>query len=241
MKNAPVFLLGLLVALLVSFGGIVLGSHAQLGSLTPYFDADGGGSYPERTSGIASRGQLVYADLGCAACHTQQVRRPDYGSDQARGWGERQSVARDYIHQIRPQLGASRLGPDLANLAGRKPTPMDADDLLSLLYNGSPIHPSYKFLFQVREAVGERSGRALKLTGRAAPALGFEVVPTERAQSLAAYLLSLNTGYDYPEARPAPPEAQKGEHAAAPPAKHEEKPVPTAAPDEKKKMEAPKK
>jgi cytochrome c oxidase cbb3-type subunit II len=239
MKNAPIFLLGLFAALLVSFGGIVLGSHAQLGSLTPYFDADGGGTYPERASGIASRGQLVYADLGCAACHTQQVRRPDFGSDQARGWGERQSVARDYIHQIRPQLGASRFGPDLANLAGRKPTAPDADDLFNLLYNGSPTHPSYKFLFQVRETTGERSSRALKLTGRAAPAMGFEIVPTERAQTLVAYLLSLNSGYDYPEARPVAPEPKKAEHGAAP-AMHEVKPIPAAAPDEKKK-EAPKK
>ena len=47
---------------------------------------------PRSTSadpGIAARGQLVYADLGCAQCHTQQVRRPDFGSDQERGWGER--------------------------------------------------------------------------------------------------------------------------------------------------------
>jgi cytochrome c oxidase cbb3-type subunit 2 len=222
MKNAPLFLIGLFAALAVSFGGIVLGSHAQLSSLTPYFDADGGGSYPERTSGIASRGQLVYADLGCAACHTQQVRRPDFGSDQARGWGERQSVARDYIHQIRPQLGVSRLGPDLMNLVARKPADMKmdefADGLYNLLYNGSPTHPSYKFLFDVRATNGERSSRALKLTGPAAPAAGFEVVPTERAQSLVAHLLSLNTGFDYPEARPVV--VPKAEHAAG---KHEEK------------------
>lgn len=221
MKSAPVFLIGLFTALVVSFGSIVLGTHAQLGALTPYFDADGGGSYPERTSGIASRGQLVYADLGCAACHTQQVRRPDFGSDQARGWGERQSVARDYIHQIRPQLGVSRLGPDLANLAARKPQAPTADELFSLLYSGSPTHPSYKFLFDVREGSGERSSRALKVTGPAAPAMGFEVVPSERAQSLVAHLLSLNAGFDYPEARPVV--VPKHEHAAA---KHGEKAAP---------------
>ena len=239
MKSAPIFLIGLFTALVVSFGSIVLGTHAQLGSLTPYFDADGGGSYPERTSGIASRGQLVYADLGCAACHTQQVRRPDFGSDQVRGWGERQSVARDYIHQIRPQLGGSRLGPDLANLGGRKPQAPTPDELYNLLYNGSPTHPSYKFLFDVREIGGERSSRALKVSGPAAPAMGFEIVPTERAQSLVAYLSSLNAGFDYPEARPVV--VPKKEHAAAPAGKHEEKPVMTAAPDEKKKQEAPKK
>src|SRR3954466_12733429 len=130
MKNGPLLLLGLLIAVMFSWAGLVLGAHKQLGSLTPYYDDTESSSFPSRPSGIAARGQAVYADLGCAACHTQQVRRPDFGSDQARGWGERQSVARDSIYQARPQLGASRLGPDLTNLAGRKPSAPDAEDLL---------------------------------------------------------------------------------------------------------------
>ena len=207
MKNGPLFILGLFAALAISWGGIVLGSHGQLGALTPYYDDAEGKSFPERVSGIAARGQLVYADLGCAACHTQQVRRPDFGSDQARGWGERQSVARDYIHQVRPQLGASRFGPDLANLAGRKPSAPDAEDLMKMLYAGTPTHARYRFLFETRRVAGEPSAKALKLTGGLAPAAGYEVVPTERAQALVACLLSLNNGYDYPEALPVPPAA----------------------------------
>ena len=196
MKNGPVLFLGLLAAIGISFGGLVLGSHEQLGRLAPYYDDNESGSFPQHTSGLAARGQLVYADLGCAACHTQQVRRPDYGSDQARGWGTRQSVARDYIYQARPQLGASRLGPDLTNLATRKPTaPTDAS-LTAFLYNGSSTHPSYKFLFESRPISGELSAQALKVSG------GLQLVATERAQTLVAYLLSLNTSYDYPEARP---------------------------------------
>ena len=196
MKNGPVLFLGLLAAIGISFGGLVLGSHEQLGSLTPYYDDNESGSFPQRTSGLAARGQLVYADLGCAACHTQQVRRPDYGSDQARGWGTRQSVARDYIYQARPQLGASRFGPDLTNLAARKPTAPTAASLTAFLYNGSSTHPSYKFLFESRPISGELSAQALKVSG------GLQIVATERAQTLVAYLLSLNTSYDYPEARP---------------------------------------
>jgi cytochrome c oxidase cbb3-type subunit 2 len=209
MRNGPLFLLGLFVALGMSWAGIVLGTHAQLGALTPYYDDTEGKAFPERTTGIAARGQRVYADLGCAACHTQQVRRPGYGSDQARGWGDRQSVARDYIHQARPQLGVSRLGPDLANLAARKPTPPNAAGLLQFLYSGSETHPAYKFLFEAREIVGEPSTHAVVLTGSAAPAPGHEVVASERAQSLVAYLLSLKTAYDYPESRPVTPPAPK--------------------------------
>ena len=59
------------------------------------------------------------------------------------------------------------------------------------------------------------------------------MVPTESAQSLVAYLLSLNNAYVYPEARPAPPASEKTEPAPA--AKQDVKPVPAAAPDEKKK------
>jgi cytochrome c oxidase cbb3-type subunit 2 len=234
MKNGPLFLLGLFVALAISFGGIVLGSHAQLGRMAPYFDDTEGQAFPQRATGLAARGQQVYAEVGCAACHTQQVRRPGYGSDQERGWGDRQSVARDYIHQARPQLGSSRLGPDLTNLGGRKPNPPSEAGLYRLLYLGAGTHPNYRFLFQERDVAGEPSPHAVQLTGTraAAPGVGREIVPTDRARALVAYLLSLNNAYDYPESRPAAPAA-----AAAPaPAPGPAAPVSTAAPDEKKKQ-----
>lgn len=204
MKNGPLFLLGLFLSALIAWSGIVLGSHAQIGSLGQFFDEGEGLAFPQRPTGLAARGHLVYADLGCASCHTQQVRRPDFGNDAARGWGERQSVARDYIFQARPQLGDSRFGPDLANLGGRKPQPPTADSLYMLLYAGSESHPPYRFLFETRAVAGEPSAHALKLSGKAAPAPGHEVVPSERARTLVAYLQNLNAGYDYPEARPLP-------------------------------------
>jgi len=204
MKNGFLFFLGLFAALGLSWAGIVLGSNAQLGRLTPYYDANEGQAFPAPLPGVAAEGQLVYRDLNCAACHTQQVRRPDFGADQARGWGDRQSVARDYIFQSHVQLGESRIGPDLTNLGGRKPTAPDAGDLENLLYAGQGGMPAYAFLFERRKVLGQVSDQALQLTGRLRPARGYEVVPTRRAQELVAYLLSLNTVYDYPESRPAP-------------------------------------
>lgn len=214
MKNGSLFFLGLFLSLLIAWGGIVLGSHTQLGGLTPFFDEGDNLSYPLRPSGFAARGQLVYTDLGCASCHTQQVRRPGHGSDQARGWGERQSVARDYIFQARPQLGVSRFGPDLTNLAARKPQAPSPDALYQWLYAGAATHAPYAFLFERRPIVGEPSAQALKLSGAQAVAAGTEVVPTERARTLVAYLLNLNTGYDYPEARPLPAPAAQPEPKA---------------------------
>ena len=208
MKNGFTFFLGLFLALALAWAGIVLGAHAQLGHLAPYFDENEGKAFPERLPGVAARGQLVYQDLGCASCHTQQVRRPDFGSDKARGWGDRQSVARDYVSQPHVQLGESRIGPDLANF-GARPRAVDAARLTQYLYDQHDGMPSYRFLIETRKITGERSAQALNV---AAPA-GREVVPTPRAEVLVAYLQSLNNVYEYPEARPVEPVAEKKEGA----------------------------
>lgn len=216
MKNGFLFFIGLLAAFVFGWAGIALGAHKQLGSLTSFYDDGEGSSFPARPQGLAARGQLVYADLGCASCHTQQARRPDFGSDKARGWGERQSVARDYIFQVRPQLGESRTGPDLANFAGRKP-PVEAAQLAQFLYSGIVsggkvvTHPPYPFLFEDRAVSGEISASALP--AGLGVAQGRQIVPSERARTLVAYLQSLNTPYEYPEARPVVPTvAKEGAH-----------------------------
>jgi cytochrome c oxidase cbb3-type subunit 2 len=219
-KNNFLYFLGVFAALGLSWAGIVLGSNAQLGKLAPYYDDNDQTTYPAWMSGQAARGQLVYKDLGCVACHTQQVRRPGFGSDQERGWGDRQSVARDYIYQPFPQIGSSRIGPDLANLGDRKPSAPDADDLLKLLYTGAPGMPSYTFLFEKRQVgVGAQAAQdALQLTGKLKPQDGWEIVPTTRATALAAYLVNLKNPYTYPEAAPvqAPKEEGVNKHPAAP-------------------------
>jgi cytochrome c oxidase cbb3-type subunit 2 len=206
MKNGPLFFFGLFSVLALSWAGLILGAHVQLGELRPFYDENEGRAFPQRSSGIAERGLLVYQDLGCAACHTQQVRRPDFGSDKDRGWGERQSVARDYVHQSRPQLGQMRIGPDLANYGARaEASGLTEGELLAKLYNGWGGMPSYQFLFTQKKILGESSPHAM--VGGAAP--GYELVPTARARELVAYLLSLNQPYEYPEARPYTPAADE--------------------------------
>jgi cytochrome c oxidase cbb3-type subunit 2 len=237
-KNNFLFFIGVFAALLISWLGIVVGSNAQLGSLPPYYDDNAGGTFPEWMPGIAAEGQLVYRDLGCVACHTQQVRRPGFGSDTARGWGDRQSVARDYIYQPFPQIGSSRVGPDLTNLGDRK-VPYDSDDLLNMLYSGSQGMPSYRFLFESRQ-VGKNaqvSDKALKLTGGLKPEAGWEIVPTRRAVALVGYLVNLKTSFTYPEAAPFTPPKPEGDAAKAatapapaPAAGNPSPPAATAAP-----------
>lgn len=205
MKSGPLFFLGLFGAVGFSWAGIIIGSNAQLGGLAAYYDNGDSQAYPAGFPGEASAGLAVYRGLGCAACHTQQVRRPDFGSDHARGWGDRQSVDRDTIFQTTVQLGQSRLGPDLADFGDRKPAPPSADEVMALLYTGRGSMPGYRFLFENRRIVGQASADALlPMNAALRTAPGRELVPTRDAQLLVSYLLSLNTSYVYPEARPAP-------------------------------------
>jgi cytochrome c oxidase cbb3-type subunit 2 len=205
MKNGPCFFLGLFAALALSWGGLALASHRQLDGLAPYYDATEGKAFPEPMPGVAARGQLVYQDLGCASCHTQQVRRADLGNDIDRKWGTRQSWARDYIYQNRPQLGAVRVGPDLANVGARLKS---AKDVYQLLYKGAGGMPAFAFLFDESPAGAATAAIAV------AQADGRQVVPTRRAMDLAAYLLALNSPHAYGPESAHNAIVPKAEHAA---------------------------
>ncbi len=76
--------------------------------------------------------------------------------------------------------------------------------------------PAYRFLYDKRRISGERSADALQLTGRDAPAEGWEVVPTYDAQCLVAYLMSLDQSHPLKEVRSAgPPPAAASSAPAA--------------------------
>jgi cytochrome c oxidase cbb3-type subunit 2 len=198
MKSSPLFFLSLFASLALSLTALVFGTNAQYGNLAPYADETAGAAFPQEPLGLAARGHMVYQDLGCAACHTQQVRRADFGGDKERGWGDRQSVARDYVHDDRVLLGELRIGPDLTNFGVRAAaTGLNAAQLLVFLHNGHGAMPAYPFLFEERLVTGQRSPKALMIPG----STGYELVPTPRAEALVACLLSLNSGHDYPETR----------------------------------------
>jgi cytochrome c oxidase cbb3-type subunit 2 len=236
MNRAPLLFLGFFFTVAFSWTGIILSNQISYGKLQPIVDETENKSYPQQLPGLAAQGKLVYQDLGCIYCHTQQVRRPGYGSDDKRGWGDRQSVARDYIREGRVLLGTMRTGPDLRNIGARQAS---RDWQLLHLYDpqitskGSNM-PRFDFLFETRKIIGEPSPRALKLPAPYTPAAGYEVVPTQRAEALLAYLLSLKDTYEYPETRnvfvepAAPKKPVEGAHppeapAADPEAKPEEK------------------
>jgi cytochrome c oxidase cbb3-type subunit II len=214
MKNGLTLFLGVFVTLALSWAGVLLSAHRQYSDLPQYKDPAEESLHPMPRVGLADHGRQVYQDLGCVACHTQQVRRDGFGGDVMRQWGSRQSVARDYIGERQVFLGSSRLGPDLRNVGGRAYA--DDEYFYKLLYAPELVAPgtnmpAYPFLFEVRP-VGQAqpSPLALKgLRGKYAPTPGHEVVPTQRARALVAYLRSLNDTYEFPEAKPFVPEQKK--------------------------------
>jgi cytochrome c oxidase cbb3-type subunit II len=206
MNNGPLLFLGMFLAVAFSWTGIVLTNLVQqkgAGADRPYFDPAAETQAPLPPSGEARQGALVYQQLGCFYCHSQQVRNPltggaDAAPDVARGWGERPSVARDYIFDGRVMLGTMRTGPDLRNVGARNP---QADWHYRHLFNPvltSPdsIMPPFAFLFDAREIKGQPSRKAISGLGEYGPPPGYEVVPTPRAEALVAYLLSLRTSND---------------------------------------------
>ena len=172
MKNLNSLLAGIFLAVAFPFGALVISSQVQLGSLGPAPAEEGGPLFPSREPGLALQGRAVYVSLGCVSCHTQQVRPAGQGSDIARGYGVRASVARDYVLQKPVLLGERRIGPDLANYGARA-----------------------KELGAVHAAIKHDGQFTFLYTG------AKQEVASERAVALAAYLQSLRQDYSSPEAK----------------------------------------
>ncbi|HRE04919.1 MAG TPA: cbb3-type cytochrome c oxidase subunit II [Opitutaceae bacterium] len=211
MNRTALLFLGVFVSLAASWVGVVLVNQLSYGKLTPVVNLEEGLATPQPLPGLAQQGRLVYQDLGCASCHTQQVRRAGFGADEKRGWGGRQSVARDYIYEPIVLIGSRRLGPDLRNIGARKDGQQGREGrewFIQHLYDSqltSPgsIMPSYRFLFETRKIVGQGSPKAIErlLPSSHQPMKGYEIVPTARGEALVSYLMSLKDTYAYPESK----------------------------------------
>ncbi|HMP83761.1 MAG TPA: cbb3-type cytochrome c oxidase subunit II [Verrucomicrobiota bacterium] len=131
------------------------------------------------------------------------------GPDISRGWGSRRSVAHDYLYDHPVLPGTRRVGPDLANVGLRLP---DANWQLLHLYAPASVvagstMPAYRYLFETRKIGNAPSPDALNLPEGHAPPPGYEVVPTQNAKALAAYLVSLRAEAPLFEAPVTPPPA----------------------------------
>ena len=193
MNQGPLLFLGVFFSMALSFGGLILGPHLKIGQMTQVPNTSSnaiGQLYPSVRAGSAKQGSEVYRSLGCVECHTQQVR--GLGADRKRGWAARITVAQDYLGDYPVFLGNLRIGPDLANVGMRQP---DARQLYLHLYDPQQVMPGsmmppYKFLFEERKLLPGQLPSQEALPVKVKP--GYEMMPTDRARALVAYLQSLN-------------------------------------------------
>ena len=229
MNSGPLLFLGIFLTLASSFWGLLLMPQLKLGNQDVTELKETGELYPLNRAGVAGQGAEIYRSLGCAECHTRQVRPINVGGDIARGWGHRHSVAQDYIRDYPVLLGDIRVGPDLAN-AGLRYT--NATELLKLLYKPKSVNagamPSYTFLFERNHLKAGRrpAPNALEIDGEPSD---LEILPKPGAQALVAYILSLRADVNLFEAplpvKPKPP----GSDTNAPPSNAQTNPAAGAA------------
>jgi ribosomal protein L7/L12 len=141
------------------------------------------------SKGVADAAAKTLTDSGAKAS-TWVV---PVGPDIARGWGNRRTVAEDFLFDYPAMPGSQRVGPDLASVGVRL-----ADPKWHLLHLYAPravvkdsIMPPYRFLFEKRRIERGPSPDALALPPELAPEVGYEIVPKTDALALVAYLMSL--------------------------------------------------
>ena len=220
------FILGLAASFGLAWLFVVVVPFVKMRNLEPItlskeVDGAAGIFYPKRSGRIVN-GAKVYAQNGCYLCHTQVVRptyagndmyRPDWGGlakDPERGDTRRETNAYDFEGETFAQIGSTRMGPDLANLARRLDAAVAAKgsgDPAALLYahlydprrspdNRKSTCPSYRFLFNRREIKGQPSIEALPFGGDATT----ELLPSSDAKALVSYLLAMKKDQPVPAA-----------------------------------------
>ncbi len=203
MNNIFKFSIYIFLTLSFAWLAFVVGATNQYGDLEPTAESlEEDGSippdaelFPKSMAGIAQLGAKEYLSLGCATCHTQQVRSEEAGFDVERGWGKRPSVPRDYILQEEVLLGHNRVGPDLANVGMREYSSEWLHKHLFMpqsVVEGSICQPS-PFLYEENK---EASVDSIEITNGET---NIFIKPSLRANRIVAYLESLHQNYELPE------------------------------------------
>jgi len=203
MNNIFKFSFYIFLTLAFAWLAFVVGAKNQYGNLEPTAESlEEDGSlpvdaelFPKAMPGIAQLGAKDYLSLGCATCHTQQVRSEKAGFDVERGWGKRPSVPRDYVLQNEVLLGHNRVGPDLANVGLREYSSEWLHQHLFMpqsVVEGSICQPT-PFLY---EQVEEPTDNSVETSIDGEPIF---IKPSIRADRLVAYLEALKQDYELPE------------------------------------------
>lgn len=185
-------------ALILTWVGQAAVGFWQVGRLEPVLNEETNLTVPPVPSGLAHTGARVFAAEGCLECHSLSVRGPKDSADLTRGWGQRRSVARDFLFRDPAMIGMARVGPDLSNIGARIP---ESEKLMQHLYDPrllkkSSTCPTHPWLFTKKPTGPKPETDALKVS----PDGWQQLIPTYQAKALVAYLQSLNVNYALPEA-----------------------------------------
>ena len=186
---------------------IIIPNAKMNASIEEWADADTGkvNTYPAGKPNIFRQGQIIYAQEGCASCHTQMIRptymgfeswRPDFGKE---GTIEepirtRETRIGDYYGERFAYLGNQRVGPDLSNAGYRHDESWHHEHLYSPQSKRDfSLMPSFRHLYEKRKIRGQKSDSALTNVqwNDEDEAENYEVVPTERAKALVGYIMTL--------------------------------------------------
>ncbi|MBS0382609.1 MAG: cbb3-type cytochrome c oxidase subunit II [Proteobacteria bacterium] len=135
---------------------------------------------------LEEEGRQVFASDGCDYCHTLQVR--PLPEDKVFG---RPSAPGDFAYATPEMLGSERTGPDLTDVGNRRGEVWQYMHLYDpRAVSPGSIMPNFKFMFHEVKAV-PAGVAAVPLPPAFAPKNGDKVIPTQRAEALVAFLMSL--------------------------------------------------
>jgi len=207
MNSLRPFILGITATFFVPWLCLIVIPHNKMKAKPVEWTDDETGklyTYPAGKPNIFKQGQIIYAQEGCAHCHTQMIRptymgyeswRPDFGKE---GTVElpiriRETRSGDYDGEQFAYLGVQRIGPDLSNVGYRHDEQWHHEHLFNPQSKRSfSMMPSFRHLYDKRKIKGQKSDSALTNTELEDDEVGeYEIVPTERAEALVGYLMTL--------------------------------------------------
>ena len=202
------FIFGITASFFIPWLCLIVIPHSKMNAeIEEWTDPDTGkvNFYPSGTPNIFRQGQIVYAQEGCASCHTQMIRPTYMGYESWRpGFGKegtievpvriRETRLGDYDGERFAYLGNQRIGPDLSNVGYRHDEAWHHEHLyLPQSKRDFSMMPSFRHLYEKRKIKGQKSEFALSNVEweNEEEAQNYEVVPTEKAKALVGYLMTL--------------------------------------------------
>jgi cbb3-type cytochrome oxidase cytochrome c subunit len=173
MNYGPLIFLGVLVAFVSSWWGLIFSPQVQIGSQQATTVESG--LYPAGRPGVAAQGHEVYVAAGCVHCHSQQVRQDGYVFDVVlTSGGTNPAAVATLVQEIAPNIKGT--------------------DAVVTATNTAPV----VLLRGVRQQVAARATAKLTEAGAGAQAVFIPLGPDMKRNWGARRSVAADYLYDYP-------------------------------------------